>query len=73
MSDPSQTESRDVRERRLGNAFQRHQKIQQTLDDQEKDRVTDKRYAIVGVVLLTIIVAIAIYFELTSETTILTF
>ena len=73
MSDPSQTEPGDAQERRLGNAFRQHQKIQQTLDDQEKDRAVDKRYAIVGVILLTIIIAIAIYFELTSETTILTF
>ena len=68
MSDPSQSETKDIQERRLDNAFEQHRKIQNTLDTQEKDRLTDKRLAIVGVVILLIIAAIATYYTLTSET-----
>lgn len=73
MSDPSQSESKDIQGRRLANAFQVHKNIQNTLDEQEKDRVTDKRFAVIGVVLLVIVIAVAIYLEISSETTILSF
>ena len=68
MSEPSQSESKDIQERRLEKAFGVHREIQDTLDEQAKQRQTDKRFAMLGVVILIIIAAIAIYYSLSSET-----
>lgn len=73
MSEQSEPETQDIQQRRLANSFQQHRKIQNTLDAQEKERVTDKRYAILGIILLVIIAVVALYFELSSETTTLSF
>ena len=71
MSDPSQTETKDIQERRLANAFDQHRKIQDTLDDQQKERDADKRFAIIGIVILIVIAAVALYIGLSGESTVI--
>ena len=70
MSDPTEQNSDGVRERRLANAFGLHRKIQSTLDGQEKEKQTDMRLAMIGIVLLIIIALIVVFTTFVGEDTV---
>ncbi len=68
MTDQPEQNSDDIKERRLAKSFGLHRKIQDTLDDQEKERVSNIRYAIIGAVILALIVLYVLFRWLTSDT-----